>query len=168
LLESRKREKDKIMYLLRSLPETENFLFSSEAIAVEALIEGGKEFIQFVKDLIDNNPEEFKIEDLPILNRQLKELEIGLGKIQTVQQFNEIGNQLERIRLGNRLITMFSAENKKAIELVSVFIAPDQNVYNYGIITSRTVTWILEEITENELISPKLNKLKREYIATKG
>lgn len=156
------------MYLLRSLPETENFLFSSEAIAVEALIEGGKEFIQFVKDLIDNNPEEFKIEDLPILNRQLKELEIGLGKIQTVQQFNEIGNQLERIRLGNRLITMFSAENKKAIELVSVFIAPDQNVYNYGIITSRTVTWILEEITENELISPKLNKLKREYIATKG
>jgi hypothetical protein len=123
---------------------------------------------QFVKDLIDNNPEEFKIEDLPILNRQLKELEIGLGKIQTVQQFNEIGNQLERIRLGNRLITMFSAENKKAIELVSVFIAPDQNVYNYGIITSRTVTWILEEITENELISPKLNKLKREYIATKG
>jgi hypothetical protein len=49
-----------------------------------------------------------------------------------------------------------------------VFIAPDQNVYNYGIITSRTVTWILEEITENELISPKLNKLKREYIATKG
>lgn len=156
------------MYLLRSLPETENFLFSSEAIAVEALIEGGKEFIQFVKDLIDNNPEEFKIEDLPILNRQLKELEIGLGKIQTVQQFNEIGNQLERIRLGNRLITIFSAENKKAIELVSVFIAPDQNVYNYGIITSRTVTWILEEITENELISPKLNKLKREYIATKG
>ena len=156
------------MYLLRSLPETENFLFSSEAIAVEALIEGGKEFIQFVKDLIDNNPEEFKIEDLPILNRQLKELEIGLGKIQTVQQFNEIGNQLERIRLGNRLITMFSAENKKAIELVSVFIAPNQNVYNYGIITSRTVTWILEEITENELISPKLNKLKREYIATKG
>ena len=132
------------------------------------MIEGGKEFIQFVKDLIDNNPEEFKIEDLPVLNRQLKELEIGLGKIQTVQQFNEIGNQLERVRLGNRLITMFSAENKKAIELVSVFIAPDQNVYNYGIITSCTVTWILEEITENELISPKLNKLKREYIATKG
>ena len=132
------------------------------------MIEGGKEFIQFVKDLIDNNPEEFKIEDLPVLNRQLKELEIGLGKIQTVQQFNEIGNQLERIRLGNRLITMFSAENKKAIELVSVFIAPNQNVYNYGIITSCMVTWILEEITENELISPKLNKLKREYIARKG
>ncbi|HNC59807.1 MAG TPA: hypothetical protein PLP33_30580 [Leptospiraceae bacterium] len=132
------------------------------------MIEGGKEFIQFVKDLIDNNPEEFKIEDLPILNRQLKELEIGLGKIQTVQQFNEIGNQLERVRLGNRLITMFSAENKKAIELVSVFIAPNQNVYNYGIITSCMVTWILEEITENELISPKLNKLKREYIARKG
>ena len=98
----------------------------------------------------------------------MKELEIGLGKIQTVQQFNEIGNQLERIRLGNRLITMFSAENKKAIELVSVFIAPNQNVYNYGIITSCMVTWILEEITENELISPKLNKLKREYIARKG
>lgn len=156
------------MYLLRSLPETENFLFSSEAIAVEALIEGGKEFIQFVKDLINNTPEEFKIEDLPVLNRQLKELEIGLGKIQTVQQFNEIGNQLERVRLGNRLITMFSAENKKAIELVSVFIAPNQNVYNYGIITSCMVTWILEEITENELISPKLNKLKREYIARKG
>ena len=132
------------------------------------MIEGGKEFIQFVKDLIDNNPEEFKIEDLPVLNRQLKELEICLGKIQTVQQFNEIGNQLERVRLGNRLITMFSAENKKAIELVSVFIAPNQNVYNYGIITSCMVTWILEEITENELISPKLNKLKREYIARKG
>lgn len=156
------------MYLLRSLPETENFLFSSEAIAVEALIEGGKEFIQFVKDLINNTPEEFKIEDLPILNRQLKELEIGLGKIQTVQQFNEIGKQLERVRLGNRLITMFSVENKKAIELVSVFIAPNQNVYNYGITTSCMVTWILEEITENELISPKLNKLKREYIARKG
>lgn len=156
------------MYLLRSLPETQNFLFSSEAIAVEALIEGGKEFIQFVKDLIDNTPEEFKIEDLPVLNKQLKELEICLGKIQTVQQFNEIGEQLKRIRLGNRLITMFSAENKKAIELVSVFIAPDQNDYNYGITTSCMVTWILEEITENELISPKLNKLKREYIAMKG
>ena len=134
------------------------FLFTSESYAIEALIEGGKEFFLSYSKLVDLKLSDKKSfirqysynPDLEIArvnneivyyNSFLKNFQTKLETIQSIEQFNELSKSLRK----SRLIQDFN-RGIHPIKLISVFFGD----YHSSIVS---IKWVLKEYNENQLLT---------------
>lgn len=148
------------------------FLFTSESYAVEALIEGGKEFFLSYSKLVNlkfsdkksfiyqysYNPDLEIVRvnnDIVYYNSLLKKFQTELETIQTIEKFNELSISLRK----SKLIQDFHYKIHP-IKLISVFFGD----YHNSILSRK---WILKECNENQLLtnyfSEQESKLMNRY-----
>jgi len=154
------------MFVLTSNPGSGVHLFSTESFAVEALVLGGKEFVNFLSKIVwpyKNSPIETEV-----FKNELKEILEKLDKIQTIFEFNNLLSSFKKTSVCKISLRYFQDYYFKTIErknFVSVFFLPyeDEEVYN---IYNRTLIavpfWELKEVVEDNLLSDSFEVLKKE------